>query len=357
MTNASPGGGSPRSDPELLRIAKEVYKIRRLGGSGPITPEVIAKQVEGFEAGLPLEDEFAAMALWSGRCRLLQYLNQDQFPVGSRKDYQIPDFLITTDYDGRFVTYLVEVKKRELQFEKGSSAGPYMPFSRAYHQRLQNYADLVDLPLLIAWKADPLAWTLFDFGRVQKHVEAYRIAFDDVMKNNLMGVLLGDFSFNVLENSAFVLKAERLSDGDTEFEVRITDAYLENREGTRIKSIEGPFLDLFAFTSDDVEMTEEAGIITQRFYKLADEGVFAQKLLYPASHGMTDAPGPWRSVVESGFHYMLADVERSATDGIRKGFVHHILHQVPHEYPAYLTPRSGKSPSHIGPSGPIERDG
>lgn len=63
-------------------------------------PEAIKNYLAQLQRGLPLEDEFAALCVWSGRCSLIHKLSQEQFPTASRADVQVPDFFATFQIEG-----------------------------------------------------------------------------------------------------------------------------------------------------------------------------------------------------------------------------------------------------------------
>jgi len=238
-------------------------------------------------------------------------------------------------HEDRTLPFLVEVKKRNLELTKQPDE-QYLRLTNAYHSRLLNYAELARLPLLMAWQSDEWGWLLFDFRHIQLVRTAYRISFFDALKDNLLGPLLGDFTFGIKENSAVVMRIRRHTRGKRRFTGTLEEFYWETPDGRRANSIEGPFMDIFAFTPDDVETREQEGVITQRFFKTTSEGLLAQRLLVPAAHGHKAATGSWRGVLHSDFAYGLADVRRAAEDALAKGMLNYIGDIVPHNWPDFL---------------------
>lgn len=103
-------------------------------------PIQIAQQVRRLDRGLPAEDEFIAVCSWLGKTRLIHKLDQHQAPSQSHASYQVPDLLAIYEESG---PVLIEVKSK-----KAST----LSFRPDYLARLQTYADVLQMPLLIAWK-------------------------------------------------------------------------------------------------------------------------------------------------------------------------------------------------------------
>ena len=262
--------------------------------------------------------------------------------MASRNTYQVPDFFMSVKYDHRIVNCLVEVKKQDLNLEAQLDKD-HLRFTRAYHDRLANYAQLLGLPLLIAWKAEPFSWFCFDMTAMKKIETAYRISAGDALLNNLLGLLFGDFSFHLRPNASFVMKIERLTDGKKQFEGTIRDVYWQAFDGGRV-SLESEFFDLFMFSPDNVESTDADGFVTQRFYKVETSGAFSQRLLHLAAHGYAEQPSSWIKAVEKGFRYSLPDLRRCAEDAAKKGMIETVIEIAPVNCPAFLMPSSGKAP-------------
>ena len=143
------------------------------------SPAEIAKRVRRLDLGLPAEDEFSVICAWLGKCRLLHKLDQQQVPAASRKSYQVPDLLALFEAGGPF---LIEVKVKARQT---------LSFQPGYLKRLTEYAALLRMPLLIAWKFHTI-WTLFDARHLTLARTNFNISWSEAMKQNLLGVLAGD---------------------------------------------------------------------------------------------------------------------------------------------------------------------
>jgi hypothetical protein len=69
---------------------------------------------------LPCKDEFAAVCGWLGKCRLLHKLDQQQIPLSSRDEFQVPDLLAFVFDATKGSPVLIEVKSntaRKLSFK------------------------------------------------------------------------------------------------------------------------------------------------------------------------------------------------------------------------------------------------
>jgi predicted RNA-binding protein associated with RNAse of E/G family len=311
---------------DTFRQAKLLYEATQQAGLAA-DPHAIAEKMKRLSAGLPPEDEFACLLTWSRRCALVHKLDQ----------YQVPDFLVAFNTKREVVPLLVEVKSSNWAAKKGLFERR-LRFTARYHSRLVDYAALVGLPLLVAWKVTTTGWTLFDIERMGIAARAYHISLDLAWKENLLGVLVGDFTFTLPESCAVVMKIRKEETiSETEFVGRVEDAFYENPGGRTFKSVRRPFFEMFAYTADDVEIAEREDLITQRFYKLATEGVWAQQLLHAASHGFGTRDANWRKALQrEELRYYLPDVLEAATDAGKKGLVGYIMHPVPQTVPGFL---------------------
>ena len=100
-------------------------------------PKTIANKVKRLDQWLPAEDEFTAIRRWLGKARLLHRHDQHQAPASSRDLYPVPDLLAEFEHGG---PALMEVKSRSKQT---------LSFMPRYLDRLNAYAQLVNMPLLI----------------------------------------------------------------------------------------------------------------------------------------------------------------------------------------------------------------
>ncbi|WP_323538902.1 hypothetical protein [Xanthomonas sp. WHRI 10064B] len=186
------------SDHELARLIQEA--LAELGKEASATE--VANRVRRLDIGLTAEDEFSVLCTWLGRCELLHKLDQLQVPSASKQIYQVPDLLARFSSQTNITPLLIEVK---------SKSDNRLYFKPDYLKKLQNYASLVGMPLLIAWRYRSL-WVLFEARHLKQANKNYTITFTDAIKENLLGVLAGDVMYVLEELAGFHIsvKKERL---------------------------------------------------------------------------------------------------------------------------------------------------
>ena len=194
-----------RDTESLLRQILEVLDLAETG-----TPEDVLRRLEHLQRALAPEHEISLILNWLGRCTLVHRLGQEQLPLSSTDAYRVPDLLAVFDYEGRLVPTLIEVRTT------GDAAGePRLQGTLDIKPHAFRYADLVGLPLLVAWRNGAL-WTLFEAKRAQLAVSNYRIDFKKALIENLLGLLAGDFAYRLLPGSAIRMAITKTSEPDPE---------------------------------------------------------------------------------------------------------------------------------------------
>ena len=89
-----------------------------------------------------------------------------------------------------------------------------------YLSSLQSYASLLGLPLLVGWKHRTF-WTLFEAKHFGPAVTNMNISFEDAMKQNVLGVLAGDFSFCFRPGTGLYFRYRKLGKTANGFEAVI----------------------------------------------------------------------------------------------------------------------------------------
>lgn len=123
--------------------------------------------------------------------QLIHKLNQEQYPLTSRDSYQVPDLLAVFEYKDQLIPVLIEVKTNTKQLPK-----PLTLRSKIF-KKLKDFARLLELPLLIAWKfrfkgAGLSFWFLFDAEVFTVTNDKFQVTFETASKENLLGQLVGD---------------------------------------------------------------------------------------------------------------------------------------------------------------------
>ncbi len=324
---------------ELYRAAELAYMIYRgdTGLSLDLDPKKIRDKLHQLNRGLPAESEFAALALWSGRCKYIHKLDRDTFP----KDciYKVPDFLGFFDVGGRTVPALVEVK---------TSINQVRSFGKRYCSSLQSFADILGLPILIAFKFtrfDPPWWILFELQKMLTRTGTGKVNILEIMRHDLSSKLLGNFSFQIRQGATLAVRIskEKVQKDDSGSIIsmvgKIEDIYWETPEGKRVEWVS--LLDmLFMVTQDDVKVEEYPDHVIQKFYKLGPDASFAYWVLPLACSLKKYFAGetiPWDRIIrDRGFSFSLADVEETVRRAQQNGLAGPTIHIQPQDMPQFL---------------------
>lgn len=317
--------------PDLPRLIYEA-----LAGLGDVTdPDAIAKAVRRLDHGLPAEDEFSVVCVWLGRCELIHKLDQQQTPPNSRDCYQVPDLLAKFASAG---PVLIEVKVCNDQT---------LSFKPDYYQRLTAYADIVGLPMLIAWKFHSV-WMLFELRHMSLAKVNYNIRFDLAMKQNLLGVLAGDVAYRPMPGAGIHLIIAKENLIDTREDGRTTTETWQMRlrridftggggEPAKLHAETGQlFLTLDLGAEEEHSSTE----IRQSFVVTEETGMqFAHRALVGLldwESGAKDRPS-WRSLLSAPkVIRSVADFHTALTRALGEGVIQHIFRQQPADMPPFL---------------------
>jgi hypothetical protein len=310
-------------------------------GADVETPlDEIAARLERLRRGLEPEDEISLILSWLGQCRLVHKLGQEQLPIDSAGAYRVPDLLAVFDVDGEALPVLIEVKKRHSRDPATLQEGRL-----SLHARYIRYAELVGLSLLVAWKHRTF-WTLFDSTVAAQPDGQYRIGFFEAMKQNLLGILAGDFSYRVAPGTAIRMRIEKLSKTDDKGRIRgvIQDTHFVNADGERLPDL--PELrrlgSLFVFWENEVEQVDQNDAIIQSFViPDLEYGEFASRTLGKLLQSFAALPGRdvnLREVIHDREHWVhnSGELRRMVDVGARYGAFTDVFRQVPQELPAFL---------------------
>lgn len=297
----------------------------------------LAEQVKKLDFGLPAEDEFAVLCSWLGNCDLLHKLDQHQMPHGSREVFQVPDILAHFESQKEHRPVLIEIK---------SKAENTLSFKPDYLERLQNYAGLVGMPLLIAWKFHSL-WVLFEPKHLKKAVKNFNISFGEALKENLLGVLAGDIAYKIGQGAGihFRFQKEELlsveeSDGEkTEnWKMRVTKVAFTDCEGNPVTDLSPDVQSLF--TTWDLETREEhADDHVWISYVATEDGLqFAHTALVRLLDWSqpTETRLSWRREARKEKLNTIADFRSAVQKGLEEKVIQYVLHQKPHSLPDFL---------------------
>ena len=300
-------------------------------------PVTIAERVRRLDIGLPVEDEFAVVCSWLGKCDLLHKLDQHQLPLSSRDTYQVPDALALFSTQTVQRPILIEVKNKNKNV---------LSFTPDYLSRLNNYADLLGMPLLIAWKFHSL-WILFEARHLKQARKNFNISYGEAMKENLMGVLTGDIAYKIGPGAGIHFRAQKeellsvieAPDEKTEeWMMRFTEVFFTDRDGNHINKLSSDIQALF--TTWDLESKEEHANdhIWMRFVAGEDGLQFGHTALVRLLDWRkpTDVKLSWRREARKKKLNTIEDIRRAVAEALDDKIVSHVFHQVPHSMPSFL---------------------
>jgi len=202
------------NDPKLIELVFKVLRPARIiglelarRGQGLTEEEVasaVSERLKVFEAGFSPEREFMAVANWLGRIQSINRIDQTPLPRcnDNAAEVGVPDLLCVASVNGSRLPLLIEVKR---------SDEPKLVWSEKYISQLRAYAEMLHMPLLLAWKHHHI-WTLTDVRHFTKKVTSYHLDFRKAMMENLMSLIFGDIMLELTQRVAFswMLKSWRL---------------------------------------------------------------------------------------------------------------------------------------------------
>ncbi len=319
---------------DLARLIHET--LEQLGWNADA--KEVAERVRRLNIGLPIEDEFIVLCTWLGQCQLIHKLDQVQMPDISHNQFQVPDLLATFVFDKKVITVLIEVK---------SSKENVLSLRPDYVDRLKAYAHLLGLPILVAWKWHDI-WCLFDIERCVRVNKNYNINWETAIKENLLGLLSGDFSYSLRLGCGIHFRQRKIkmlsqSQSDEglveEWQTVIDDVYFTDGTSKRINELD-PDIQMILMIAD-LEVRDEIDneYITKHFTVTEELGLFAHmalvRLLQFRSAG--DQPLNWRQHLKNS--KVLSDISefRTAVEkAMKQGFVPLILNPRPASKPDFL---------------------
>lgn len=320
-------------------LARLMHEVLETVGWDANASEV-AKQVERLDKGLPVEDEFAVVCAWLGECDLIHKLDQHQIPRSSSDFYQVPDLL------ARFKTQTIE---RPVLIEVKSKAANTLSLQPDYLRRLQNYSELMGMPLLFAWKFHSL-WMLFEAKHLTKATKNFNISWAVALRENLLGVLAGDFAYRIGGGSGVHLrcdKEELLSVEERDgcqvhtWNMRIGEVAFTDRNGNTIAAPSVATQTLLDIWDLEEQRTEHPKFVRVSFTAPQDGMQFAHsslvRLLNVRSRGEKLS---WRRVSRQDKITTIESFRAAVLKAMDERVVQIILDIQPHSMPDFVNPRT-----------------
>jgi hypothetical protein len=215
---------------------------------------------------------------------------------------------------------------------------------------MRRYAELLQLPLLIAWKFSSMrVWSLFELDHLSHAVKNYNISFNIAQQQNLMGLLAGDFLFKLRAGAGvhFVYKKlkkireARCGEGRSEaWHVVLEKAYFSNGDGSPVETV-GPELGYLILTSETEEYArvDEAHIYDGLRVPESEPFNWAHRVLETLlKWPLYEQQVSWRKILREGrLPIECSKMRESAQKGIPEKIVRFIFDILPHKRPLFLS--------------------
>lgn len=325
--------------PDGARLIQDV--LAELGWSANATD--VADSVRRLDVGLPVEDEFSVVCAWLGKLSLIHKLDQQQVPVASRQEFLVPDLLAKFSTQSTKTPVLIEVKSKQ---------DKTLSFRPDYLQRLQNYADMLGMPLLIAWKFHNL-WMLFEARHLQKAVKNFNISFEGAMRENLLGVLAGGVAYKIGAGAGVhlcfrkdkLLEVAKTESGYTEqWLMTIDNVNFTDYQGACRADLDSEVQSLFSAWDLEEQEEHNESHICLRFVAGKEGMQFAHTALVKLLNWESphDERPHWRSLLrKERVTENVANFSAALDAAFQQKIVSHILHVQPHVMPNFLLAKSG----------------
>ncbi len=317
------------------RLIQEV--LTELGWD--VEPKKIAEGVRRLDLGLPREDQFIAICSWLGKALLVHKLDQQQAPLKSRDTYRVPDVLAQFEQAGPL---LIEVKSKSKQT---------LSFTPDYLERLSAYAELVNMPLLIAWRYRGI-WVLFEARHLTKARKNFNIRFSDAMRENLLGVLAGDVSYKIAPGAGVRFRCKKVEllmaekDGDTRTEqwrMRIDEIGFTVAGGEAVGKLDPEVSTLFT-TWDLEEHQSHSNTHVELQFVAGNDGMMFGHMALTHLLNWTLPQGRtinWRHAIRrDAVVSNMINFRQALERGLEQKVVRTILHQQPHSWPDFMSHNS-----------------
>jgi hypothetical protein len=301
------------------------------------TPEEQIARLIHLQRSLDPENEFELILSWLGKCRLVHKLGQEQLPLSSPDEFRVPDLLAVFENESTLVPVLIEVKTSEPPDPSTLDLGK-LSFSAKYAA----YAKLLNLPLLIAWRHRGI-WALFEARHAQLAEKNHKLSFDVAMKENLLSVLAGDFSYQLAPGTKMQMHIRKLTQPDSAggFTGTITKAEFLGPSDRSLPEI--PYLFwMFHFWPTGVETFDEGNTVIQSFViPETRQSEFASRTLTHIVHAIGQYQRSsinWGSIVHDIKHlaHDKGSFRAAVVEGAGHGVITNFFKVVPNTPPAFL---------------------
>lgn len=323
---------------EISKLAFLLYPhvVRAMPDAASI--ESLAEKIKRMQEGLLPEDEFAATCCWLGNCAGIHRIDQTPMPeLVQVEKMRAPDFLVFPVISGRPRPVLVEVK---------SCREDRLDWSEAYLSSLRNFAALLNLPLLVAWKFNSL-WTLVDSLHFKKNVSGYRLSLETAISQDLFSVLFRNLRIQMNHALEFILDFNILDDAPGEptdllpegtFTFQISKAGFY-RNGVEITDYAREFFMLMLTAPDQSEFLRTGKQTCKQVYRPQPDSFFSLSNVLVAELSLSSAGESvnWHQVLTKGSLPSSGRAYASSLQAaIDNGFVRYVFDILPESWPTFL---------------------
>jgi hypothetical protein len=322
---------------EISKLAFLLYPYVIKAKPDATTIESLAERIRGLQAGLLPEDEFATMVCWLGNCGGINRIGQAPMPIPAfTEKVRAPDFIAFPFVDGKPLPVLVEVK---------SSHQRAIKWSESYRRSLARFAELLKLPLLVAWKCGDL-WFLVDHRHFVKNVTGYRLTLEQAFREDLSCVLFRNLRIQMNPELAMILDMEMLDevpgDADTLLPAGMLSLKIKHAGfyclGAEIKDTNAFAFSLFLATPDETEFRRTGKQTCQNIFRPIDQTGFSLSnvLVTQLSLGRSQQPLNWHRILTEPLPSSGLELRQSLQEAIDQGFVRYVMDIIPNTWPDFL---------------------
>jgi len=324
---------SPFDDVDL---AHRVIEAICEAGNSIEDKQKLIDRLRHVEYGLNAETECSVILAWLGNCSLVHKMSAE---IYIPKDVKIPDLFAVFEKKGQILKTFIEVKSTE-DFK--------LRWTYEYHRKLKTYCGIMGHPLLLSWKVRPFGqWLLLD-PATPGLVENGRIDFCHAFKENLMGLIAGDFRITPKSGIGIhfdgqIMQKEKISKTESNVNIKIGGCFWGDSKRNKFENLSQSEIALIMMLANNQYYHEKGktvkwGYITHDIQSEEQTSVSAQDLLrFLVGFSKKDNERiAWRNVLqELNDTISRDDLLTELSDNIGST-VQYILYQNPNMKPSML---------------------
>lgn len=308
------------------RVRKLHAVMRELGWEADI--DSLIARFRQVDDGISHEDEFIYLLNWTGRCKLFHKLDQSLLPPFLPKhEYVIPDLLVELANNGKSQPFLIEIK---------TSSKAKLDFTPAYYGGLQRYSQLLNIPILIAWKSAVMdAWTLVELRKFVKAKSNYKLTFERALQESVFPSSVGDYCIIPNNEFGFGMKFRKLDKIDevgnsATWQMIVDDVYFIGKGFTKVESTDDNIFKVLLAFGPEQRNQETKNYLVNEYLVEPNSVLFAQSVLLRLVKSSSDGTVNWiQQIKENRYPIGYFDLRKSLEAAIGMKLIHQILDIVP----------------------------